>query len=178
MFFPPILAVGFFAFNEAGSLQRNTCKQTSGPAVGVHSCSTPQSHISLHVPNKQNLFYWSNWQRWSLNGQVKFQNLKTLTPNDRLISTGDMFHRTWSWVLCSYALFNFKKIFSAQKKKKKIFFQAQICFTGWKKQNKQEINKNKNQTNQAATWFITTPPPQKKKSNSKIKNCKTCFNDQ
>lgn len=28
-----------------------------------------------------------------------------------------------------------------------MFFQAQICFTGWKKQNKQEINKT-NKTKQ------------------------------
>lgn len=53
-----------------------------------------------------------------------------------------------------------------------MFFQAQICFTGWKKKNKnkQEINKNKNQTNQAASWFITTPPPQKTKQKNKKHN--------
>lgn len=44
------LAVGFLAFDQVGSLQRDTGEQTSGSTVGENRRGAAKSHISLHIP--------------------------------------------------------------------------------------------------------------------------------
>ena len=48
-----VLAVGVFAFDQVRSLQRNTCEQSSGPGVGEDGRRAAQSHVRLHVPDRQ-----------------------------------------------------------------------------------------------------------------------------
>lgn len=50
---PDVLAVGFFAFDQVRSLQRNPGKQTSGPAVREDRRRAAKSHVSLHIPGRQ-----------------------------------------------------------------------------------------------------------------------------
>lgn len=48
-----VLAVGVFAFDQVRSLQRNPGEQTSGSGVGEDGRRAAQSHVRLHVPDRQ-----------------------------------------------------------------------------------------------------------------------------
>lgn len=50
---PCALAVGVFALDQVGSLQRNTDKQAPGSAVGVDRCRAAQRNVCLDIPGRE-----------------------------------------------------------------------------------------------------------------------------
>lgn len=50
---PHALAVGVFALDQVGSLQRNTGKQSSGSAVRVDRRGAAERNVRLNIPGRE-----------------------------------------------------------------------------------------------------------------------------